>query len=331
MHIILVMARKTFPVTFTVAELDWLSSKDLSDSAAAAYRGEIGRLATYYASLGITEISRIHPENWIAYIGSLSTDRTAIFERRKPLKPSSARQAIRITRAFLLHCAQRKWIDWDPREITVPAPVCPVPVKASSFKATLSHPLRRVLSGELIAIDEQEARRHFALGLGFWGALSPRELAHLKVRDLRVSLITGEGELICRSRPHSVLIPAELCKLWIRYRDSRQKESLQKLKPTSALIANLRNGNPLCAWSIWALMHESRGRSNATDDSINPRLLRLAYAESTSENALSEIAIIQSQMGRNVNETRKGMAQIRRRTLSALHEATLQKLRTHLK
>lgn len=330
MHIILDMARRTSTVTFTVAELDWLSSKELSVSAATAYRGEVGRLATYCAALGIMEISRIHPENWISYIASLSTDRTAISENHKPLKPSSARQAIRITRAFLLHCAQRKWIHWDPRETTVSAPVCPVPARTSSLKATLSHPLRRVLSGELIAIDEREARRHFALGLGFWGALSPRELAHLKVRDLRISSTTGEGELICRSRPHPVLFPAELGKLWLRYRDSRQKESLQKIKPTSALIANLKNGNPLCAWSIWALMHESRGKSNATDDAINPRLLRLAYAESTSENALGEIAIIQGQIGKNLNEPRKRMAQIRRHTLSALHEATLKKLRAAL-
>jgi len=303
----------------------------LSDSAAAAYRGEVGRLAMYCASLGITEMARIHPEHWSTYIASLSTDRTAISENRKPLKPSSARQAVRITRAFLLHCAQRRWIHWDPRDTTVSVPVFPVPARVSSFKVALSPPICRVLSGELFAVNEQEARRYFALGLGFWGALSPREIAHLKVRDLRISSTTGEGELICRSRPHPVLFPAELGKLWLRYRDSRQQESSRKIKPTSALIANLKNGAPLCAWSIWALMHEAGEKSNVKNAPVNPRMLRLAYAASTSENALGEIAIIQGQIGKNLNPPRKPMERNRRRTLSTLHETTLKQLRAALR
>ena len=142
-----------------------------------------------------------------------------------------------------------------------------------------------------------------------------------------LSSTTGEGELICRSRPHPVLFPAELGKLWLRYRDSRQQECSRKIKPTSALIANLKNGAPLCAWSIWALMHESGEKSNAKDVPINPRMLRLAYAESTSENALGEIAIIQGQIGKNLNPPRKPMERNRQRTLSTLHETTLKELR----
>jgi hypothetical protein len=77
-------------------------------------------------------------------------------------------------------------------------------------------------------------------------------------------------------------------------------------------------------------MHEAGEKSNAKDVPINPRMLRLAYAESTSENALGEIAIIQGQIGKKLNPQRKPRERNRRRTLSTLHETTLKQLRTAL-
>lgn len=321
------MATQIFTISFADAELDWLRSKAISDVAVTAYRGEVARLSTFCASIGITEISHIEPGHWIAYVACLSTDRSTISSQWKPLKPSSVLQAFRITKAFLLHCARCQWLDWDPRDIAVPMPSESTSDRRSRIGAPLSPSLRQMLSGVPLATDERQARRHFTLGLGFWGGLSPRELALLKVQNLRISPTTGEGELTCMHRSLPMILPAELGKLWGRYRDCRQDDTNRKIKPTSALIASLRSGDPLCAWSIWALMQAGRSNADEAKEFINPRLLRLAYFESATQNAVRDIDVVRSQIGKTIDSPRVQSAHVRRRILGSLHEATLAKLR----
>ena len=102
MFIILVsMSARLSSLNLTDAEVAWLKSLTLSDPTSAAYRGEMGRLIAYCASTGVLEVRQLKAKHWIAYLSCLTTDRTAISPQAKPLKPSSAVQAVRITRSFL--------------------------------------------------------------------------------------------------------------------------------------------------------------------------------------------------------------------------------------
>ena len=326
MHIILVMAMHPLTIPFVDAELDWLRSKTLSDVSTIAYRGEVDRLSTFCASEGVTNISRMTAELWIAYIECLSTDRTMISERLLPLKPSSALQAVRITRDFLLHCAKRRWIDWDPHEVTVAKPLPAPGVERLRGGPPLSPAVRRVISSAPFAVDEKQARRHFALGLAFWGALPPRELALLKVGNLRINPGTGEGWLTCEHRPHPAILPAELCQVWLRYRTCREGASPVSLKPTAPLIANLRNGAQLSAWSIWALMQSGEEDSDLAGNSVNPRLLRMAYVENTTRDAARIMSLVRGQTGKGAKFPGSQSARARGYALSMLHKATLVEL-----
>lgn len=321
------MATKSFSMTFMDAEVDWLKSKAISDAAITAYRGEVERLSTFCASIGIAEVAHFEPEHWTAYVSCLSTDRSAISRQWKPLKPSSALQAFRITRAFLLHCNRSKWLNWDPRDVDVSIPTTMRPGELPSIGKSLSPSLREVLSNAPLAADEQQARRYFALGLGFWGAMSPREMALLKVRDLRISRVTGEGTLTCSYRPHPIILPIELVTLWRRYQQCRLEATSRRIKPSSALISNLRSGDSLCTWSIWALMHSGRDSAKEAKEPINPRILRLAYIEGTTRNATRDIGVVRNQAGRRVDISIKLSALARQRALGSLHEVALAKLR----
>lgn len=325
------MATKISTVTFTDAEVDWLKSKAISDAAITAYRGEVARLSTFCASIGIVEVSHFEPEHWTAYVTCLSADRSAISSQWKPLKPSSALQAFRITRAFLLHCTRSGWLNWDPRDVDASIPTAMRSGELPTIGKSLSPSLREVLSNAPLAADEQQARRYFALGLGFWGAMSPREMSLLKVRDLRISRVSGEGTLTCGNRPYPVVLPVELVALWRRYQQCRQEATSRSIKPSSALISNLRSGDSLCTWSIWALMQSGRDNEKEAKEAINPRILRSAYVEGTTRNAARDIGIVRNQVGRRVDISVELSGLARQRALGSLHEVTLAKLREPLR
>ncbi len=310
--------------------MDWLKTKAISDAAITAYRGEIARLSTFCASIGIVEISRIEPEHWTGYLSCLSTDRTAMSSKWKPLKPSSAVQAFRITRAFLLYCTKAGWLGWDPRDIDTSVPTQVGSSKLPTIGKSLSPSLREVLSKAPLAADEQQARRYFALGLGFWGAISPREMALLRVRDLRISRATGEGTLVCAGRRKPVVLPVELVALWRRYLQCRQEATSGRIAPSSALISNLRSGDSLCAWSIWALMQSGRDNKKEAKEAVNPRILRSTYVEGMTRNAARDIDIVRNQVGRRADISAELSAPARRRKIGLLHEVTLAELRESL-
>lgn len=327
MHIILDMARHVHSVSFVDAELNWLQSRALSEVTATAYRGEVDRMSTFFATRGLTRVASLTPEHWVSYIDCLSTDRTSIAEHLKPLKPSSVLQAIRITRAFLLHCASRKWIAWDPREVTLQKPEVTLAGAEARPDAPLPSCVRQVLSSAPFAADEQEARRHFAWALGFWGALSPRELASLRVRNLRISSASGKAALVCIGRPHRVSLPPNLVALWRQYREYREQTAPTSVSSASALISRLRDGGALSAWSIWALMQESAREAGKEIEAINPRALRQAYFERSTRKAIRDIRVVRDQAGKPNQARWDPSSTARTRTLVALHDEVLRQLR----
>lgn len=307
--------------------MSWLKSKALSEVARTAYRGEVERLSMFCAVHGRKDVNRVRATDWSAYVECLSTDRSVIDSGLKPLKPSSALQAIRITRSFLLHCADRKWISWDPRRVGISAPNPAADHGSAHERSRLPEDVRVVLSSSPFAVDERQARRHFVLALGFWGALTPRELAQLKVGDFHVSVHADKGRLVCRRREHPVVLPAELCALWVQYREQREAVVGRAVKPKSALIANLRSGEPLSAWSIWSLMQETDEATRREGAAFNPRTLRAVYADLTTLTARRDIVLVRGQMGRATEDFAQQRGPSRGQVLTALHEHALADLR----
>lgn len=312
------------PLSLGDAEIHWLRSLSLSDAAFSAYRGEVGRFIAFCASNGVLAVRQLRASHWMAYVSCLTTDRTSISPAAKPLKPSSAVQAVRITRAFLLYCARRSWLNWEPAGVKLPAlveaPSVPAHLSVDQFPTML----RSVLRSECVAQDTRQARKHFALGIGFWGALAPREMALLQISDLRLPRGYGSCELHCAWRPVPVVLPAVVKSLWSRYRNLREEDCEQELHPCSPLIANLRTGAALHPWSVWALMR----RDDADEDVVTPnsQLLRKAYFASTTRDATGAIDVVCVQAGKSQVGERTVDAEAHRSTIAKLHQKVLVQL-----
>lgn len=289
MHIILVMANRTTSVSFVDAELDWLKSKSFSDNAVAAYRVEVLRLSQFCAERGLDDLKKLQSAHWTQYIHSLSKVRRQQARPHKPpLRPRSVLQAIRITRAFLTHAAKRGWIDWQPRDVELPRPSMP---EVGPAPNVLVVDVREVLRGEAQSSTEEEARRHFALALCFWGALLPRELCSLKVGDLRI-LRSGRGAtLSCQRREQLISLPPPVPVLWQRYLAYRLEHGV--VRRMSPLISRLRADASLTPWALWSIVRAEGG----SDASVTPRGLRAAYMMIATLDAEGDVNVIRRQAG----------------------------------
>ena len=286
------MANRTDSITFSDVELDWLKGRSLSDSAVAAYRGEVSRLSRFCAERGLVDLKRMQPAHWVQYIRSLSKARPQKARPHKPpLKASSVLQAIRITRAFLAHAAKRGWIAWQPRDVDLPRPSSP---EAGAAPSVLPPGVRQVLGGEAQSSTETEARRHFALALCFWGALLPRDLCALKVKDLRM-LRDGRGAaLSCPQREQFVSLPSSVPALWDQYLAFRSERGA--VRRSSPLISRLRTDSSLTPWALWSMV-----RADVESElSTTPRGLRAAYVTIAASDAEGDANLIRRQAGMRV-------------------------------
>ncbi|OWR02162.1 hypothetical protein CDO81_20700 [Roseateles puraquae] len=325
MHIILVMANSTKVRSLTDAEIEWLDTLTLSEAARTAYKGEVGRLSAFCATRGVSTIRRLKADHWTAYLSCLMEDRTFFKPKAKPLKPRSALQAARITRSFLSFCARRHWIDWDPAEHDLVSQIADAAELPAFTLEDLPERVRLVLTGELVAGDMREARQNLALGLGFWGALVPREIALLTVGNLHLPSKRRSCELHCSWRPLPLMLPTTLSGIWRRYRDFREERG-QDLNPKSPLVASLRDGAALHPWSVWALMR-SGDESEVGDASLsNTRLLRRVYMQTTTQDATRDVDVVRGQAGMPPHGPGVPAEPARRRILNQLHDATIVRL-----
>lgn len=320
------MAARGSPLILTDAEVAWLKSLTLSDATSAAYRGEVGRLIAFCASSGVLEVHRLKAKHWAAYLSCLTTDRTAISPLAKPLKPASAVQAVRITRSFLLYCARRDWLSWDPADVEPPHFERPSPTETLAIEQ-LSDGLKSILRSASIPDDACQARRHLALGISFWGALTPREIASLRVDDLSLPSANGACELRCSGRPSPVVLPREISVLWQRYRQLREEDARKPLPPNSPLIANLKTGKSLQPWSVWALLRRTEAEESA-GDVPNPRLMRKAYLAGATRNADQAINVVRAQCGKAIPAEAATEPDTQRSIMSKLQKSVRAKLQT---
>lgn len=270
-------------VRFDIARSAWLGSLQLTDVAVTAYSGEVMRLSHYCATKDVSDVRDLKERHWIDYVHSLTQPRNFLSPPRKALKPASAVQAIRITRAFLIHCAQQKWIRWDPRAAHVDQPL----VRRTASPGKLPQRVRHIVAGVVQASSEREARRNFVIALSFWGGLTPRELAELKVRHQG----KDQNRLTPPHRKRAVELPPPFADLWHQYREHRARNS--EVKPSSPLISSLRSSAPVSAWTIWSILKDDQ-----TAPGLGTRHLRTSYVTLATADASREMELARRQTGK---------------------------------
>jgi site-specific recombinase XerD len=250
-------------ISFADAAVDWIRQREvrLSASTERAYRGEVDRLAQFFAKkyggLALGEFTEAH---WNDYLSELcGVRRHVVTCRKKPLAQGSAEQAIRISAAFLRWARDDGLLPWAPRM----AQALPAPRSArSSHRRTLVdfsveaefvHPaLGNLLSHPPVAdAGLSELRAQMAVSLAYWAGLKSGEIASLKNGDI---VTDGIHFQLRHPRLKSVsTISGNLSATWVQYRCMREEVGAA-LNQRSPVIAALGSDQSISAWSVWALI-----------------------------------------------------------------------------
>lgn len=264
--------------TIPEACIAWLAANaHLSPASRMSYQGEIDRFGQYVAAkFGLLNVAQLCPLHWEKYLRAMGRSRKPVRTRRSDvLKASSVLQAMRISRQFLIWCAEQGALKWWPPRLVLPTQS--EEREAGSRGGEIPKELRLALGGAAETIvTPQDARALLAINLAYWGALDVGELAALKVLNLEV---LGHPRLLLFESGREVQLPAHLRRLWQDYRDMRQDTRGQELAQGAPLLAALEREAPLRPWSIWALVknwQEQRG----IEPALSPQMLRSAFMKS---------------------------------------------------
>lgn len=270
-------------VTVIHAEQEWLEAcAHVSQSTRSSYAGEARRFREYLWEVGVLDVQQITQQRWNAYLANLTQSRSAaITKRANALKPSSALQAARITRAFLRYCWAQHWLSWVP---DVGSRRCPPVEPQAEFRAPDGLVDFLLNAGE--ADDESQSRLRCAVGLAFWGGFRPRELAELRARDL-VPSADGCALLQPDWRADDVVLPAIMVRQLVHYATLRV-ERVGRLAADAPLIAQLNAAGPItaaAAWQLlkdWTVTHTSPDRARVSTRAIRESFKQLAGADADS-------------------------------------------------
>lgn len=284
-----------FDQTFAEACVDWLAANPhLSAASKTSYQGEIDRLGQYVAAkFGLLKIGQLNPGHWEQYLRAMRRSRKTVRTRRSDvLKASSLLQAMRISRQFLIWCAEQDLLNWWPPRVKL----APSIQARAATESPLEIPalLRLALAGGLQGEPSaQEARALLAINLAYWGALDAGELSELKVSQM---LTRARDGLLLVGGAREVRLPHHVHLLWRNYLALREEELDTHLVPDAPLLASLGAQAPLRPWSIWAMVkswQEDRGIRSA----FSPRTLRAAYLRSTQASESAGVAASLSHAG----------------------------------
>jgi site-specific recombinase XerD len=285
----------TFDQTCSLPEacVHWLAAQPvLSDTTAKNYRGEIDRLGQYLAAkFALRQIGDVLPQHWAKYIDATRTSRQQIARRRSDvLKASSALQAMRISRMFLMWCAQHGLIGWWPLREQVAAPADSAQLQVMELPPAL----QAALSGQVIPHDVEDLRAVFAINLLHWGLLNAGELTALRREHLCL-----QGAVLLRRAepPGEIVLPAHVRRLWMRYGELRQKAVQTQLSPSAPLVSRIGIEGRLKPWSVWAMVKAWQERSGVVDH-LSPQKLRAAYLQSIQIHEAVGLAAAAHQAGR---------------------------------
>ncbi len=290
---LIIIKTKIMSITFdkksTLAEasLAWLTeSKHLAESTRKSYRGEVDRLGQYLAAkFGLLHVGDLQRDHWEKYIRSVGRGRREVATRRQDvLSASSAIQAVRINRQFLMWCAKHELIDWIPNRT-----VQSRQVRESKQTNLRSLPVEvsRALLGKVELEDVEVARAVFGVNLAYWGALDAVEISRLKVEDL---VLAPSPHLKFQGDGRSVKLPDHLSNLWKIYRRFRYKSLGVPVNKNAPLISHLRAEKPVRPWSIWAMIKQWQERWQI-DQYVSPRSLRMNFLRSVADEQSANLAV----------------------------------------
>ncbi|WP_460480744.1 hypothetical protein [Comamonas humi] len=250
-------------VSLAEAATEWVRKRDvpLSKSTERAYRGEVDRLAQFFAAkhggLMLSEFNEVH---WDEYIDEVRGTRPHVMScKEKPLAPASVEQAIRISAAFLRWARDDGLLSWAPKArrmhtcASSEVPSLRRPLVGFSADKEQVHPnLYAALHNPL----DKEAdigllRAHLAVLLAYWGGLGSSDIAALRCCDM----LTDTGVLrLLHPRSKSIKeTQGDVVNTWLRYIDIRQNNDVS-LTCKSPAIARLDSDEPISSWSVWALI-----------------------------------------------------------------------------
>lgn len=249
-------------VSFADAAVVWIRDRNhrLSASTERAYRGEVDRMAQFFAvKYGGLALEEFTQEQWESYVRELQGVRQHVVTcRGEPLSPSSAAQAIRICTAFLRWARDEDLLSWAPKTVLISGgrkgalnprrPLVDLSVDAE--------PLHPAIEALLIKVPESDAtqealRAQLAVGLAYWGGLRSSDIAALRSGD-----ITTKGSAVELRHPRLdsvTTIYGNVAATWHQYRVVRE-EAGETMTRRSPVVAALGSNGPISAWSVWALI-----------------------------------------------------------------------------
>lgn len=249
--------------SLTEAAVVWISAREnrLSASTERAYRGEIDRLAQFYAvKYGDLDLDGFTQDVWEDYLDELRGTRQHVVTcRKEPLSPSSLSQAIRITTAFLRWARDEELLRWAPKAVRGTSSQGALSSKPRSPLVDLSahvEPLHPAVEGLLSnrpadGATLEELRAQLAAGLAYWAGLRSSEIA-----ALRWGHLANEGGVLELRHPRLnslFAVHGNVAATWQRYCTAREKTG-ELLTKRSPVIAALGSNDPISAWSVWALI-----------------------------------------------------------------------------
>jgi site-specific recombinase XerD len=277
--------------SFTEAALAWIHHRDsrLSSSTERAYRGEIDRMAQFFAAkYGGLNLGEFTSEHWQDYIEELQGERRHVFTcREKQLSPSSAAQAIRVSAAFLRWARDDGLLSWAPKtvwargsnKITTHSRQ---PLVNLSVESEPLHPaLAALLMKEPAANATQEMlRAQLAVGLAYWGGLRSSEIAMLRCGDIAIK--NNAIELRHPRLKRVITIHGNVVATWHQYRTAREK-AIGPLTQRSPIVAALRLNEPISSWSVWSLIAQHTESLTGIEKLYSAQSLRRARITAMAE------------------------------------------------
>lgn len=278
-------------ITISQASAEWLAErKTLSPATTKSYSGEIDRLGQFVAAeFKFVELAKLRVEHWERYLSAMQESRAAISSRRsRTLKASSVTQAMRITRQFLVWCAERRLIDWWPQRVAVP-------VTQQDFDApgALPDDIRLLLAGHIQAGSVEDARSILVMNLAYWASLDSGEIAMLKVRHL---ILTPQAVLTHPLTGSLLVLPTHIRRVWAQYAKFRRADVAGDFNEGSPLISRLKTNEPLRAWAIWSLVKAWHGR-NGNEVVVSPRMLRSAFIDAITIEERTRLGAVLAHVG----------------------------------
>lgn len=300
-------------ISLSDAVVVWINSREirLSASTERAYRGEVDRLAQFFAKkygcLALNEFTHVH---WEDYLDELRGVRQHVVTcRGAQLSGASAEQAIRISAAFLRWARDEGLLTWAPRAaqtskwLGASSSRHRKPLVDLSIHTAPMHPALKSLLLSPPADDGTlgELRAQLAIGLAYWGGLRSSEIAALKIVEIAVEGLIIE---LCHPRQKSMAsIRGNVAVTWQQYRIARE-EAGAVLTRQSPVVAALGSNEPISAWSVWSLIAQHIADVTGDEKHHSAQSLHRSRVEALGARCIAEIDELAKYTGRiNVDFT----------------------------